>query len=116
MESHMKCDIPHISNVWYNENSMTNIISLKDMTKKFRVTMDSTKELALLVHMPDKIVKFKQFKNGLYAMDPSDEKSFSRKMHTKPCQFLNTMKDNLALMSPRQQKRAYKARYLYEAM
>ena len=83
MESHLKCDIPHISNVWYNENSMTNIISLKDMTKKFRVTMDSTKELALLVHMPDKIVKFKQFSNGLYAMDPSDETSFSRKMYTE---------------------------------
>ena len=76
MKSHQKCDIPHIKDVWYNENSMTNIISLKDMTNKFRVTMDSKEELALLVHMPDKIVKFKQFSNGLYAMDRSDEKSF----------------------------------------
>jgi hypothetical protein len=33
--------------------------------------MDS--KLALLVHMPDKIVKFKQFLNGLYAMDPNDK-------------------------------------------
>jgi hypothetical protein len=35
--------------------------------------MDSKEERALLVHMPDKIVKFKQFSNGLYAMDPNDK-------------------------------------------
>jgi hypothetical protein len=44
--------------------------------------MDSKEELALLVHMPDKIVKFKQFSNGLYAIDPSDKKSF--RMTKKP--------------------------------
>ena len=71
--SHMKCDVPYINDVWYNEDSITNIISLKDMTNKFRVTMDSKEELTFLVHMPDKIVKFKQFANGLYAMDPNDE-------------------------------------------
>jgi hypothetical protein len=35
MKSHQKYDIPHIKDVWYNENSMTNIISMKDMTNKF---------------------------------------------------------------------------------
>jgi hypothetical protein len=64
--------------------------------------MDSKEELALLVHMPDKIVKFKQFSNGLYAMDPSGENSFM--MTKKPYQFLNTLKDNLGFLSPRQQK------------
>ncbi len=93
---------------------MTNIIRMKDMTNKFRVTMDSKEELALLVHMPDRIVKFKQFSNGLYAMDPSDEKSFKRTK--KPYQFLNTLEENLAFLSPRQQKRAKIARELYEAM
>ena len=29
--------------------------------------------------MPDKIVKFKQFANGLYVMDPNYEKSFKMK-------------------------------------
>jgi hypothetical protein len=114
MNSHQKCDIPYIEDVWYNEDSMTNIISMKDMTNKFRVTMDSKEELALLVHMPDRIVKFKQFSNGLYAMDPSDEKSF--KTTKKPYQFLNTLEENLAFLSPRQRKRAKLARELYEAM
>jgi hypothetical protein len=35
MKSHQNCDIPHFKDVWYNKNSMTNIISLKDMTNKF---------------------------------------------------------------------------------
>ncbi len=45
-------------------------------------------------------------------MDPDDDKSFM----TKPYQFLNTLEDNLKFLSPRQQKRAKKARELYEAM
>jgi hypothetical protein len=61
MNSHQKWDIPHIKDVWCNENSITDIISMRDMTRNFCVTMDSKEELSLLVHMPNKIVKFKQF-------------------------------------------------------
>jgi hypothetical protein len=112
MKSTQKCDIQHIDNVWFNEDSMTNIIALKDMTKKFRVTMDSEEEKALLVHMPNKIVKFKEFSNGLYAMDPNDDNSFIK----KPYQFLNSVKENMKFLSSRQQQRARKARELYVAM
>jgi hypothetical protein len=112
--SYKKCDIPHIDNVWYNENLITNIISMKDMTDIFRVTMDSKEELALLVHMPDKIVKFKQFSNGLYDMDPNDKTSFE--MKRKPCQFLTTVKDKMKFLSKRQQEQAERARGLLEVM
>jgi hypothetical protein len=64
-----------VGECWYNPHSITNIIALSDMTKKFRVTMDSSKEKALLVHFPNKVVKFKQMKNGLYAMNPRDPKN-----------------------------------------
>jgi hypothetical protein len=114
LESNKKCDIPHIDNVGYNENSITNVISLKHMTDKFRVTMDSKEERALLVHMPDKIVKFKQLSNGLYAMDPNDKTSFE--MKKKPFQFLTTVKDNIKFLSKRQQERVKKARELLEVM
>jgi hypothetical protein len=114
LESNKKCDILHIDNVWYNENSIANIISLKHMTDKFCVTMDSKEERALLVHMPDKIVKFKQFSNGLYAMDPSDKSSFE--MKKKPFQFLLTVKDHMKFLSKRQQERVKKARELLEVM
>ena len=42
---------------------------MKDKTKKICVMMDLKEELALLVHTTNKIVKFKQFTNGLYDMD-----------------------------------------------
>jgi hypothetical protein len=65
--------------------------------------MDSKEELALLVHMPEKIVKCKQLSNnGLYAMDPNDKRSFT--MTKRPYQFLNTLEENLGFLSPRQQK------------
>ena len=62
---------------------------MKDMTEKFCVMMDSKEELALLVHMPNKIVKTKQFSNGLYAMDTSNEKSFI--FTNKQYQFMNKL-------------------------
>jgi Zn-finger protein len=85
MKSHQKCDIPHIKDVWYNENAMTNIISMNDMKNKFCVMIDLKEELALLVHIPKKIVKFKQSSNGLYAKDPNDEKLFT--VTNNPYQF-----------------------------
>ena len=114
MEAHQKCDIPHIRNVWFNEDSITNIISMQDMTANFRVTMDSKQEKALLVHMPDKVVKFKQFSSGLCAVDPNDKKS--HELPKKSSQFLSAVKENLKFLSTRQQKRARRARQLHETM
>ena len=58
---------------------MTNIIAMKDMTSKYRVTMDSAIEKALFVHMKNKIVVFKQLENNLYGMDPRDPESYITK-------------------------------------
>ena len=58
---------------------MTNVIALSNMTRKFRVTMDSSKEKTFFVHLPEKIVVFKQMKNNLYGIDPSEPKSFITK-------------------------------------
>ena len=69
------CDIPFLGTHWYNEDAMTNIISLADMTKKYRVTMDSFKDKAIYVHLPQKVVKFPQLKGGLYARIPESNKS-----------------------------------------
>ena len=58
---HHKCDIPYINNIWYNKNYITNIINMKYMTDKCRITVDLKEELVLLVHMPNMIVNSKQF-------------------------------------------------------
>ena len=106
--SNMKCIILHLGEQWFNPESMTNIIAMKDMTDRFRVTMDSAVEKALFVHLPDKIVIFKQLKNNLYGMHPNDPESFISKdeYKEKKIQMMNIVADNLKYMSERQQKRA----------
>ena len=65
MKLHQKCDIPYINRIWYRKYSITNIISMKYMTKNIFVAMNSKVEMSLLVHMPKNIVKFKKFPNGI---------------------------------------------------
>ena len=116
--SSQKCIIPHLGEHWFNQDSMMNIIAMKDMTDRYRVTMDSAVEKAMFVHMPDKIVIFKQLKNNLYGMNPEDPKSFLSKdeYEGKKLQFVNTVKDNTKYMSNRQMERAKAARKAMQAL
>ena len=45
--------------------------------------------MASLVHIPNKIVKFKQFLNSLYDMDPNDKNSFV--LTNQEYQFMKTL-------------------------
>ena len=36
-----KCEIPHLGEQWSNADFITNIIAMKDMINRYRVTMDS---------------------------------------------------------------------------
>jgi hypothetical protein len=69
--------------------------------------MDTNKEAALVVHMPNKAVKFKEWPNGLYAMTPSDPDSFGS--ISDQYQMIQTIEENMKFLSPRQQGRARKA-------
>ena len=114
MESREKCDVPRLSTYWFNRNTLTNIISLAHMAEKFRVTYDSNVEKALCVHLPDRIVKFHQLRNNLYALNPSDKNYLGEE--TDKAQFVNTIEENMRFLSPRQKERVKKAQKLYEAM
>ena len=124
--SKKRCSVPLLGEHWFNKDSMTNIIALKDMTARFRVTMDSSREKAFLVHLPDKIVKFKQLSNEIYGMDPTDPASYmSKEEYEKEyVQFAGVrekigeseVENNLKYMSERQQKRAKLARKAYQAL
>ena len=52
------------------------------MTDKFRVTFDSIKEKALIVHLPNKIIKFHQMNNGFYRMNPKEKTTHIFLRHT----------------------------------
>ena len=61
--------------VWYNEDAIANIFSLKDLIKKHKVTFDSSKENAFIVHRKNDIIKFPSNKLGLYTYEVPGSKA-----------------------------------------
>jgi hypothetical protein len=59
--------------VWYDETKIANIFGLSELKKKHRVTYDSEKEGAFIVHMYDNTLKFECNPQGLYTYKVSDE-------------------------------------------
>jgi hypothetical protein len=66
------CDVPFLGTVWFNKNSLTNIVSLAHMAERHKVTYDSSAKKAFFVHLPHKIVKFHQLSSRLYGMNPRE--------------------------------------------
>jgi hypothetical protein len=66
-------DLPGFGPVWYNENSLANILSLAAVRKICRVTMDTSKAAEIIVykHNGDKL-RFKESGNGLYYYDTAE--------------------------------------------
>ena len=65
--SNKVAQVPGFGQVWYNEKAITNIFGLSDLKNKHRVTYDSAKEDAFIVHENGgKILKFKGTEDGLY--------------------------------------------------
>ena len=63
-------DVTNFGTVWYNPESMANILSLQQVRKVCRVTMDTNLEPALIVHRRDgTTMKFMEYSNGLYYFD-----------------------------------------------
>ena len=64
-------EIANFGTVWYNPDSIANILSLAEVRKVCRVTMDTAVEPAICVHRANgKIMKFIEFSSGLYFHDP----------------------------------------------
>ena len=56
--------------VWYNPDGITNILSLADTKKYYRVKYDSHQEKAFIIEKPDGTERhFKQTASGLYYLD-----------------------------------------------
>ena len=53
-------EILYLDTHWFNKDAITNIISLADLSKKYRVTMDTTKEKSMTVHLNEQQVKLSQ--------------------------------------------------------
>ncbi|KAI2501792.1 Reverse transcriptase (RNA-dependent DNA polymerase) [Fragilaria crotonensis] len=102
-----KADLPQWGEVWFNESAITNIISYAEMADRYRITYDSGKEDAFVVHLSDdKTVRFARRGNNLYVFKPP----------IKGVQLLNTIEENKTFYTQRQFDKAKRARDLYHAL
>ena len=106
--------------VFVNTNSLANILSLKDVTKRFRVTMESEVEKAMLVHVSkDKAYKFRECGQGLYFLDvhhPDTVNLKITKSNVNEYSFLNTVATNKEYFTRTEIKGADCARELQQTL
>ena len=108
-----KYKILHLGTHWFNRNTFTN---MADISKMFRVTMDTKKEKILIVHMDDKTIKFSQMPGGLHAKkteENSNNKNSDKYIKLKDTQqsYL-TVKDNYKFVSNRLTKKSQEVKRL----
>ena len=110
-DSHMVGDFANLGTVWFNSESIANILSLADVTKVCRVTMDSGKEASISVHRKDgSVMKFVEHPSGLYVFD---SKSKALGDTTTAYTMVTTVAQQRKLFSPREVSSADVARDLY---
>ena len=87
---------------------MLNILSFKDVRKRFRVTVDTSVENAICVHMDDgKVMKFNEVESGLYLLSNCNKIT---KEKVSAYSYLTLVKANKSNFTKRQLKRADMAR------
>jgi Zinc knuckle len=68
--THMIGELPGYGTVWYHPEGIANILSLSRVSKKYRVTFDSSNGNEFTIHKEDgSFHRFKQSARGLYFMD-----------------------------------------------
>ena len=107
-DSTQKGDLPGFFRVWFNPDSRLNILSFKDVRKQFRITVDTSVENTICVHMDDgKVLKFKEVESGLYLLSSTDKFSNQK---ISAYSYLTLVKANKSDFTKRQLKRADIAR------
>ncbi len=107
LTSNQKADVPKFGTVWFNPHAITNIFSTAEMASRYKITYDSSKERASLVHVDGKPVRFEETASGLYVCKPRNNAGIT---------MVTTIKENKTFYTPRQFDQAKKARNLYHAI
>ena len=109
--------LPEYGVVPYQEDGLTNILSLAMLTDKYRVTFDSAKDNAFYVHTPKATVRFARNESNLYSHQPKMLRSGVQTpgVH-KAITAVQTVDENKKFHTPREVKRAKKARDLLAAL
>ena len=108
-DTHLVGDLPGFGTVWYNKHSLANILSLAAVRKRYKVTMNTDEEAAMVVHKKNgEQMKFLESSGGLYYYNAKT------KAQVKNYSFINSVADNKAIYTRRQLERAELARRVYE--
>ena len=103
--------VTNFGDVWFNGDSLANILSMAAVRKVCRITMDTSIEAAMHVHRKDgTVMTFKEYKSGLYYYNADPKKSNT----TNAYLFLNTVAGNKGNYTQREIEGANKARALYK--
>ena len=97
--------------VWFNNQSLANILALCDVRRRVQVTLDTAQELAFLVHIPDgPPLRFVEHDTGLYIYLPD---SNDVKIPVNAYSHLQTVAQNRQAFTRREVQGADNARTLY---
>ena len=107
-ESKQVATLPwHDIQVWFDPNSITNVLSFATMAEQFRITYDNKVEDVFKVHTPKGVLPFKQISKNLYVFIP--DKEVARTM-------FQTLDENKKFYTTKQIERATRARALARAI
>ena len=84
--------------IYVNDNSMENILSLEEVSDSFRVTMNTKEYHAILLHYSkDKAYRFKECGKGLYYLDVSYPEiiTLTTERGDTDCYFFSTVNVNM---------------------
>ena len=115
IEIDKKYSIPDLGEDYFEKDTLTYIIGLKDMRSKHYVTYDSNIEPAFCVHTPKGINEFSETEEGVYALDMTNKESNDVK--SSQVEYFDNMitnRNNFNYYSNRQIKQAEKARDNYD--
>ena len=119
-----KATLPGFGEVPFKHDLMANILALADATDKWRVTMDTDIEDAILVHTDKGVVKFKRTPDRLCAYQPSDsykkqikqlQVNDEKRERNEISNLVDTVAENRKGYTAREFARAKVARKLYHA-
>ena len=105
-------DVPGFGKVWFHDSAIANIFGFANLVDKHRITYDSAKEDAFIVHVKGKQLKFKRTKNGLYQYEVPP----SYKTNLEISNVIDTVAENRMGYTQRQFDRAKLARKLYHTI
>jgi hypothetical protein len=82
--SSLQGTVKNFGDVWFNTDSLANILSMAAVRKVCCITMDTSVEAAMIVHRKDgSIMKFKEYKSGLYYYDAGKHKAVASNTRDK---------------------------------